>query len=307
MRTGRNHRVLRRLRRAVALGSVLAVTAVVVPDSGVGNPEAVLVRVQTAEAIDHPQDVVWILALGSDARPGQSVVRSRADAIQLVGVNLKTGTAVVFGVPRDSWVPIPGYGSNRVNAAMYFGGPQLMARTVGAMFDVDVDYAFVSGFGGFERMVKSIGGVVVNSDQAFSDDNLEGRFKKGKNFVNGRLAVNFGRMRHFLPGGDFDRSAHQSELIKAIARKVNANEDRPGFLERGLLAVVQELHTDLSPAELYRLALAATTVDPSRIKSCVLRGSIGNIGGASVVIPNLSQARRLGDATRRDAKLEGGC
>lgn len=307
MRTGRNRQVLNRLRRVVALGAVLAVTAVAVPDSAVRNPGAVLVRVQTAHAVDHPKDVLWILALGSDARPGQSVVRSRADAIQLVGINLETGTGVIFGVPRDSWVPIPGYGSNRVNAAMYFGGPRLMATTVGNMFDIDVDYAFVSGFGGFERMVKSIGGVVVNSDQAFSDDNLAGRFKKGKNYVNGRLAVNFGRMRHFLPRGDFDRSAHQSELIKAIARKVDAREDRPGFMERGLLAVVNELHTDLSPAELFRLAQAATTVDPSRIKSCVLQGAIGNVGGASVVLPSLAQARRLGDATRKDAKLEGGC
>jgi LCP family protein required for cell wall assembly len=307
MGNGPNARVLRRLRRIVALGTVLAVTAVTVPDSGVGNPEAVLVRVQTSEEVDHPKEVLWILALGSDARPGQSVVRSRADAIQLVGVNLKTGSAVIFGIPRDSWVSIPGVGSNRVNAAMYFGGPQLMARTVGNMFDVDVDYAFVSGFGGFERLVKSIGGVVVNSDQAFSDDNLDGRFKKGKNFVNGRLAVNFGRMRHFLPGGDFDRSAHQSELIKAIVRKVDANEDRPGFFERGMLAVVNELHTDLSPAELFRLAQAAATVDPGKIRSCVLQGSIGNIGGASVVLPSLAQARRLGNATRKDARLEGGC
>ncbi|HSV37332.1 MAG TPA: LCP family protein [Nocardioidaceae bacterium] len=298
---------LTRLRRAVALGAVLAATVVMVPDSGVRNPSAVLVKVQTGKGIDHPSDVIWVLAMGSDARPGESVVRSRADAIQLVGLNLRTGDGVIFGVPRDSWVSIPGSGSNRVNAALYFGGPELMAETVGGMFGIDIDYAFVAGFGGFERMVKSIGGVTVNSDMAFSDDNLEGRFKEGKNFVNGRLAVNFGRMRHFLPRGDFNRSAHQSELIKAIARKVDANEDKAGFIEQGVLAVVQELKTNLTPAELFRLAQAATTINPRKIKSCVLNGAGTTIGGASVILPDFGQAQRLGDATRRDAKLEGDC
>ena len=67
--------------------------------------------------------MLWILALGSDARPGQNITRQRADAIQMVGVNLETGDAVSIGVPRDSWVPIPGYGSDRVNAALTAGGP----------------------------------------------------------------------------------------------------------------------------------------------------------------------------------------
>jgi len=298
---------LTRLRRALVLGVVLAATVVMVPDSGVRNPSAVLVKVQTAKAIDHPSDVIWVLAMGSDARPGEAVVRSRADAIQLVGLNLRTGDGVIFGIPRDSWVSIPGSGSNRVNAALYFGGPELMARTVGGMFDIDIDYAFVAGFGGFERMVKSIGGVTVNSDMAFSDDNLEGRFREGKNFVNGRMAVNFGRMRHFLPRGDFNRSAHQSELIKAIARKVDAKEDKAGFIEAGVLAVVQELKTNLTPSELYRLAQAVTSINPRKLKSCVLNGRGASIGGASVVLPDLAQARRLADATRKDAKLEGGC
>jgi LCP family protein required for cell wall assembly len=296
-----------KVRRFAVLGAVLAVTAVTLPDSGVRTTEAALVKVEVAKGVDHPKNVIWILAMGSDARPGEQVTRSRADAIQLVGLNLETGDGVIFGVPRDSWVSIPGVGSNRVNAALYFGGPQLMARTVGGMFGIDVDYVFVTGFSGLANLVRSIGGVTVNSDMAFSDDNLPEHYRKGKNFVNGLAAVHFGRMRHFLPRGDFDRSAHQGELIKAIARKVDANEDRPGFIEHGLLAVVRELNTDLSPTELFRLAQAVTTIRPSRIRDCVLQGGIANIGGASVVIPDLSQARRLGDAAREDATLEGAC
>jgi LCP family protein required for cell wall assembly len=298
---------LRRLRTYVALAVVLAVTVLVVPDAGVAEPDAALVKVDVARGIEHPDHVLWVLALGSDARPGEQVTRSRADAIQLVGINLRSGDGVIFGVPRDSWVPIDGHGSNRVNSAMHYGGPELMGRTVGRLFGIDVDYVFVAGFGEFDRLVRAIGGVTVHSRLAFSDDNLKGSYRAGKNRVNGGLAVNFGRMRHFLPRGDFDRSANQSELIKAIAREVHKHEDTPGFIERGTYAAVRNLHTDLSPAELYRLAQAATDVRPGRLRSCVLRGSIGNIGGASVVIPDLGHAQRLGADALKDARLDRGC
>ncbi len=288
----------------MALATVLAATTVLVPDAGVRNPTMTLVQVDVLEGVDHPKNVVWVLMMGSDARAGEPVERSRADAIQLVGLNMETGDGFIMGTPRDMWVSIPGSGSQRVNAALYFGGPKLMAQTVGELYGIDIDYAFVTGFGGLGRMFRSIGGVTVNSKRAFSDDNLPGRYRKGKNHVNGLDAVYFGRMRHFLPAGDFDRSANQSELIKAVARKVKAKQDVPGFIEKGLLSVVSELRTTLSPAALFRLAQAATAVKPGKLRSCVLTGSFGNVGGASIIFPNRAQATAIGNDVRRDARLD---
>ncbi|MFT4010832.1 MAG: LCP family protein [Nocardioidaceae bacterium] len=296
-----------RIFRRLALFGVLAATLIVVPNASVRQFDTALVKIDYAQGVDHPKNIIWVLAMGSDARPGETITRTRADAIQLVGINLKTGTGVILGTPRDSWVSIDGVGSNRVNAALYYGGPQLMAKTVGQIYGIDVDYALITGFGGFERMVKTIGGVVVDSDMDFSDDNLAFRYHKGKNYVNGTKALNFGRMRHYLPRGDFDRSAHQGELIKAIARKVKQKQDVPGFFEAGMLSALTELRTDLNPAELYRIAQAAITVNPAKIKDCVLPGGIGDIGGASVVIPNLTEAKRIGNDVRTDAKLDSGC
>ena len=101
-----------------------------VPDSAVKSTELNLVKVHRAEGVDLNPDVVWILAVGSDARPGQDMLRSRGDALQLVGLNAKTGAATAIGIPRDSWVNI-GYGSNKVNAALAFGGPDLLGQAVG--------------------------------------------------------------------------------------------------------------------------------------------------------------------------------
>lgn len=296
-----------RMRRFAALGAVLALTAVVVPDSGVRSPDVSLVKIEGASGIDSPDRVVWVLALGSDARPGQQIDRQRADAIQLIGLNFRTGDGVIFGIPRDSYVAIPGYGSSRVNAAMVFGGPELMAETVGNMFGIDIDYAFVASFWGFTNLVRSIGGVTVNSDYAFDDPNLTGSYRAGRNRVNGYDATHFGRMRYNVRGGDFGRSANQSELVKGIARKVATRLDSPGFIEGGLVGVVRHLDTNLSPREVFRLGHAATQIDPRKLRSCVLQGSFANIGGASVINPDLATARRWADDTRGDARLDNGC
>ena len=123
----------RRTARTVALAAVLATTAAVVPDSGVAPEESVLVGMRHAKGLDAGRGTVWILAVGSDARPGQSMTRTRGDALQLVGIDPRTGAAAAIGIPRDSWVPIPGHGRGRVNSAMVYGGPQLLGRTVGAV------------------------------------------------------------------------------------------------------------------------------------------------------------------------------
>ena len=299
---------VRRWGRLAPLAAVLTIAALVVPDSSVRVTPATLVKVDTATGVDHGQDVVWILALGSDARPGQAALRSRADAVQLVGINLRTGAGTVIGVPRDSWVPIPGHGSERVNAALSLGGPELMAAAVGNLVGVRPDYVLTATFTGFRALVQGIGGVTVNSRLAFTDDNMQGRIRKGRNHLNGFEALFFSRARHFLPRGDFDRSANQQELLHAILRRVSAQQDEPGFMERAVLSASRNLYTNLPPHELYRLAQSAAQVDPRRFRSCVLDGTIGTTsGGASVVFPDVSQARRLGRDARDDARLDGGC
>ena len=89
--------------------------------------EVSLVKIRHAQGVSVGQDVVWILAVGSDARPGQDMTRSRGDALQLVGINTRTGSATAIGVPRDSWVSIPGHGRKKINSALYFAGPRGMA------------------------------------------------------------------------------------------------------------------------------------------------------------------------------------
>jgi LCP family protein required for cell wall assembly len=294
----------RRLRLAT-LGVVLALAALVVPSSAVKPTEIALVKLHRASGVDLSPDVVWILAVGSDARPGEDMTRSRGDALQLIGMNTRTGAAAAIGVPRDSWVSIPGHGSDKINSSLYFGGPELLGQTVGNLVGIQPDYVFVTRFKFFQAMVDDIGGIEVHNPVAFSDPYLKpAGFRAGRIHLGGYTALAFSRIRHNLLRGDFDRSANQERVLRGIQAKVRARADEPGFIERGVVSVMEHLYTDLPPAELFRLAQAMAQVDPSKVTTCVVQGGIGSIGGASVVLPYTDQARRLGDEARTDATLE---
>ena len=297
--------MLHKILRFATVGLVLTVAALVVPDSAVKSTEVALVKVDRADGVDLTPDVVWILAVGSDARPGEDMTRTRGDALQLVGMDTRTGAATAIGVPRDSWVDIPGHGYDKINASLYYGGPKLLGETVGDLVGIQPDYVFVSRFPFFEAMVKEIGGIDVTNPVAFSDTYLKPKgFPQGRIHLGGYDAMAFSRIRHDLIRGDFDRSANQQRVLRGIQAKVRANADVPGFLERGVLSVMAHLHTDLSPVELFRLAEAMAQVEPGKITSCVVQGAIGDVGGASVVLPYVDMARRLGDEARADATIE---
>jgi polyisoprenyl-teichoic acid--peptidoglycan teichoic acid transferase len=299
-------RRIRRLLRPVVLTLVLATAAFLVPNSAVQPTDAALVKIHTAEGVDAGPDMIWILAVGSDARPGQLMTRTRGDALQLIGMNTRTGAASAIGIPRDSVVSIPGHGRDRVNAALYYGGPELLGRAVGGLVGVQPDYVFVTRFPFFVEMVDDIGGITINNPRAFSDPHLRPNgFEKGKIHVNGYGAMAFSRIRKSLPGGDFDRSADQQRTLRGIYNKIRASADQPGFIEHGIMTVMQHMHTNLPPRELFELAQIVAQVDPSKISTCVVQGSIGSLGSASVVFPYVSQARRYGHDARKDATIRG--
>ena len=113
----------------------------------------------------------------------------------------------------------------------------------------------------------------------------------------------FSRIRKSLPGGDFDRSANQQRTLRGIYARIRSQADKPGFMERGIMTVMQHTSTNLPPGELFKLAQIVAQVDGSKISTCVVHGSIGTMGTASVVFPYVSQARQYGHDARKDATI----
>lgn len=294
-------RITSRVRWAV----LLVLLAVVVPGPSSRPAPISLVTVETASTVDFREGVVWVLALGSDARPGQTVTSGNTDVVELIGVHTRTGRAVGIGIPRDAWVGLPD-GRARINEALARGGPRLAASAVRDLVGVAPDLVLVTGFDGFTAMLGAVGEVVVESPDAYRLEDVGLDVRRGPNVFGPADALAFARSRD-LVGDDFARAANHQALLRGIVRAVHQRHDRAGFVEAVTVAATLGLETDLPPAELYRLVQVLTLVDPSRVDGCVVRGTPVERSGASVVLVDRRQALALGADAGEDARLQRGC
>lgn len=297
----------RRARRAGRWALLVAALAVVVPSPTVQPARLSLTTVETAKAVDFDDGVLWVLVLGSEAGADEDVTEGRTDAIELLGIDWRSGSAVAIGVPRDSWRDLPGVGRGRINIALAEGGTTLAARAVADLVGITPDLVLVTGFDGFTAMMEEVGDVVVDAPYAFTNDELGLTVRRGPNTLDPDQALDYARTRRALPDSDFGRAANHQRLLLAVLRAVRAREDEAGFLERAALSALGGLETDLSPTEVYRFVQAVTLVDPSRTTGCVIGGTPAVRFGADVVLADEAQARALGDDARDDARLQGGC
>ncbi|MDZ5664049.1 LytR family transcriptional regulator [Nocardioides sp. zg-1308] len=295
-----------RLVRLLTRLAVLAAVALVVPAASVQPTTISLTTIGTAKAVDAGEGVLWVLALGSEAAPGEDVMTGRTDAIQLIGVRWKTGHAVAIGLPRDLYVELPS-GRARISTALQEGGPEGAAQEVEDLLGITPEVVLVTGFDGFRTMMRAVGDVTVESPFAFTTEEGGVDVRRGPNTFDAEQALDYVTTREGLPASDFDRAANHQRLLLGVLARLRAAEDEEGFMEQAALAAMSGLQTDLSPSEVYRLVQALTTVDPARTSACIITGEFAVEFGADVVYPDPVQARAVGADARDDARLQGGC
>ena len=298
---------MRRLGRTAARLALLAGIGVLVPTGSVHPTTISLTTIETAKAVDSGgEGVLWVLALGSEAAPGQDVTQGLTDAIELIGVHPGTGRAVAIGLPRDLYVELPS-GRARINTALQEGGPEGVAREVEELLGITPDVVLVTGFEGFLSMMDAVGDVQVESPLAFTTEEGGVEVRRGSNTFDAEEALAYARTRQGLPASDFDRAANHQRLLLGVLERLRTAEDEEGFMESAALAAMGGLQTDLSLSEVYRLVQALTTIDPARTTGCIIRGTFGVEFGADVVYPDEEQAAAVGADVREDARLQGGC
>jgi polyisoprenyl-teichoic acid--peptidoglycan teichoic acid transferase len=227
---------------------------------------------------------LFILALGSDARPGEPVLGERSDSIHIIGINLAERRATILGFPRDSWVNIPGHGTQKITTAMTFGGPQLTVATIEQLTGIRIDFWVVTSFSGVIRMVNGIGPLTVRIVQPMHDRYSGADFSAGVHQLNGYHALAFARDRHDVPQGDITRSANQGVLMVAALKKLRHDfEDNPARLFTWLAIGWQNIRTELSPATLLDLLLTATQIPSNHVNNMVVPATTGSVGAQSVV------------------------
>src|SRR4051794_53647 len=176
-----------------------------------------------------------VLFLGSDQRtqgtrePGASTSGpSRSDSILLMRVG--GGHNGRLSIPRDTVVPIPGHGRNKINAAYAFGGPALAVQTVERFTGVDVDHLVEVSFENFPQLIDAMGGVTYSGgcvvskiNGGFKNGGFTLRLKSGKTHINGKQALALARTRHNLCNpreNDLTRARRQQKILSAMKHRM---------------------------------------------------------------------------------------
>ena len=171
------------------------------------------------------------LLVGSDSRAGLTAAERKAlgvggdasgrrtDSIILVHTPGGSGKPVLISIPRDSYLPIPGHGRNKVNAAFAIGGPKLLAKTLEQATGLPIDGYVEIGFGGFAGVVDSLGGVEVCVKRNIKDAKAHINLKKGCQTLDGKNALGYVRARYSDPKGDLGRAERQRQFLGAIMKK----------------------------------------------------------------------------------------
>jgi LCP family protein required for cell wall assembly len=173
----------------------------------------------------------WLI-VGSDSRQGLSQKQivslhvgddfgtENSDSLMLLHIG--GGRPVLISIPRDSYVPIPGYGENKINAALGLGGPALLVKTVENVTGLQINHYMGIGFGGLVSVVNQVGGVTMCLPKAVHDYDSGANIPAGCHNLDGAQALAFVRDRHSFANEDLQRIEDQRAFLKALLDKATS-------------------------------------------------------------------------------------
>lgn len=179
----------------------------------------------------------WLIT-GSDSRRGLTKAQKRqlhtglgisghrSDTILVLHIPSNGGPATLISLPRDSYVQIPGYGGNKINAAFAFGGPRLLAKTVQNATGLRIEHYMEIGFGGLVNVVNAVGGVRICLRGPIKDPASGLNLKAGCQNLDGAEALGYVRTRHDFSNQDLQRVQNQRIFLRALLGKLTS----PGTL-----------------------------------------------------------------------------
>lgn len=256
------------------------------------NKDSVLLDTTQSE-IGEGNEILHILLIGQDRRPGES--RARADAIILCSINHNTKEFLVTSFMRDMYVVIPGHMEHKLNSAFAWGGIHLIKETLLLNFGISPDAVFAIDFGGFEKVLDTLGGIDITLT-AQESAYLGQMYSPGVNHLNGAAALRYSRMRS-IGNGDFERTARQRNVIGAIIERCKTMG--VGQLHSCLETVLPLVSTDLKTIEVLELSSKFLPVLSGNYTTVNLRipadGTYTNawVSDMAVLLPNLSENRKM--------------
>lgn len=252
--------------------------------------------VPNGSAAPAEEEPVNILLIGHDREPGDTL--SRSDSIILCTWLPETGMLSMISFLRDLYLPIPGHGSNRLNAAYAIGGRELLVQTLEQNFGVTIEGCVEVDFSQFAQIIDALDGVELElrQDEALHiNRKCGGSLTEGLQTLNGQEALAYARIRSLDPDGDFSRTRRQRDMLLSLLRRwKDANTLALAGTVGKLLPLVS---TDLDPARILHWVFSmAPSMGALRVQSLQLPfpGTFSEeiVNGMAVLVPDIAANRK---------------
>lgn len=268
--------------------------------SGAEIPEIEITDFFDGETVkpEYDDKVLNVLLIGADTLDGRS---ARSDTMILLSVNPLKNRIVFTSFMRDSYVYIPGYGYNRLNASHSKGGPALLIETLEYNFGIDIDYYAKVDFTSFRQAVDAIGGIdltinSVNYNYFETWPVCRGLTKEeaidGTHTVHltGEKALAYARNRKYFDG-DFTRTQHQRDFLTQFVNscKGASPNEIHSLLETILPYVVTSMPHDEMKTLVWDAVLTYLTysIDDARVPCAGSHSNLTLDNGAQVLNINV--------------------
>lgn len=233
---------------------------------------------RAAVAMERERSNVYLLLAGTDQRADEA---SRSDTIIYAALRPVDRKIEMVSIPRDSLVEIPGYGEDKINAAMAYGGTELLQQTVENLVNNRVDHTVLINFESFADIIDAMGGIRINveEDMYLPEEGID--LKAGEQKLNGHDALAFVRWRGDGTG-DIGRMERQSQFMQALSEKIR--HLTPWRAVMTLWTVQREIETDLSLLDILKLGWDFIGMDSDALEYQHFLYDTPYINGISYVI-----------------------
>jgi LCP family protein required for cell wall assembly len=249
------------------------------------DPTAVPVDITDDFDVWNGSERVTVLVMGLDHRDWEAGDDApRTDTMMLLTLDPLSNTAGMLSIPRDLYVPIPGFDYGRINTAYRLGeiyalpggGPALAVATVEQLLGIPIDFYAQVDFTTFERMIDEIGGLKIDVQEPIEVDpigpGLHKFLEPGRQTLPGPVALAYARARN-TEGGDFDRAQRQQQVVLAIRDRVLSFDLIPILLSKsGALynELSEGVDTDMTLEQAIALGLLAADIPIENIQRGVI-------------------------------------
>ena len=206
----------------------------------------------------------YIMLIGSDRRADDEDMGARSDTNIVARVDPATNTVTLISIPRDTKINLPGYGTQKFNAAYSYKSTAGAIQAASDLLGVDISHYAEINFESMITLIDELGGVEVYVPTDINDGAV---LQEGLQTLSGEGALGFARSRAY-EDGDITRTSNQRLLIEAIINKILSlpAERIPGVV----LTIADCVSTDLTTTEILSLAMRFSDVDSLTIYSCMV-------------------------------------